>query len=430
MTNDHITHALLIDQTFRLADEEEIDPWSMRSKSRKQQIVKLFWFSMLDGLRLGRPCYIRVIHILKNIKVTLNEAGGNARQVNAAIDLEFIQVMINAGVFQKEDVITLITGVVSITKELLKPNRIKDFTTKWNPCSDMLSSSTDTHAAFCKCLVFLFNQTNILRIDTINDRCRKIIPTLKDKGIDREKDRFKCKLDSGKITLDRTKEWISNSIQRSIAANFVDVDLLKAGNSTEFEKVLATGFCHMLLNSQNPTTIKPETFRLDRKQLLSIAGEIECMVDTTVLMTGTAHIIGNHFDRETQKEILDNIGKAIKDCSSCDVLNERFRQSIDIELSKTSLDEATQAKIKETAPKFCSDENPVFNLFYTRVLEIWMKRFSKSPITEKDVLGLGYGQIIIQQIIRTTDVARRIYDISVQVHGEYYNRLIMEQACA
>ena len=426
-TNEKITHALLIDQTFQIADEEEINPWGMRSKSRKQQSLKLYWFSMLDGLRLVRPCYARVIHILKTIKSTLIEAGGNKRQVNAAIDIEFIQVMIHAGVFQKEDVINLITGAVSITEALLKPNRIKNFTTKWNTQRDMLFSSMDIHAAFCKSLVFVYNQTNVLRIDTINDRCRKMIRTLKNWGIDHEKENFKCKMDSGKISLDRTKEWILNSIKRSIAANYVDIDLLRAGNSTEFEKVLATGFCHLLLNSPNPATTKPETFRFDHKQLLSIAGEIECMIDTTVLMAGTAHIIGkHHLKRETQKEILDNIGKAIKDCTSCDILNERFGQSLDIELSKTSLDEAKQTKIKKTVPTFCSDENTVFNLFYIRVLEIWMKRFSKSPITEKDILGLGYGQIIIQQIIHTTDVARRIYDISVQVHGERYNRLILE----
>ncbi len=106
--------------------------------------------------------------------------------------------------------------------------------------------------------------------------------------------------------------------------------------------------------------------------------------------------------------------------------SQEFESFVRAELSQTSLGDVVQDEIVEAVSKYGRVGHAVHNLFQTRTLNIWKRRFEKSQFGEKDVAEFKFGQNLMPRITRSADLARRIFDISLLVHGDLYNRLIRE----
>ena len=96
------------------------------------------------------------------------------------------------------------------------------------------------------------------------------------------------------------------------------------------------------------------------------------------------------------------------------------------ELCKTSLDALEQKTVLTNVDRVAKPGNPVYALFKTRVVAFWKKRFAKIPMETQDTEHLQAGAILIPLITKSSDAARRVFDLNVLVHGERYNRLIAE----
>ena len=99
-----------------------------------------------------------------------------------------------------------------------------------------------------------------------------------------------------------------------------------------------------------------------------------------------------------------------------------------VELSKTALDDDTCQEIVKTVFKYGEPSSHPYRLFKKRILKIWMMRITKSSISEGDLNGLNHGKVVIPRIVKATDMACRIFDVNIRVHGDLYNRLIRQAA--
>jgi hypothetical protein len=103
-----------------------------------------------------------------------------------------------------------------------------------------------------------------------------------------------------------------------------------------------------------------------------------------------------------------------------------FKKALEIELSKTSITTEGRESIIGTVSGCCEPGNVVYNLLERRVLKVWNLSYSELTVCEKDMADLSFGKVIIPRIAKTTDMARRIIKVNLQVHGGLYNRLILE----
>ena len=89
----------------------------------------------------------------------------------------------------------------------------------------------------CKCLEFLLDRVNVMRIDAANTRLRLIAPVIRDHGVDYERGKFQDKLNDGTLTLQRTTDWIQSSIKNGLQKNIINLDDLKEGKAAPYVEV-------------------------------------------------------------------------------------------------------------------------------------------------------------------------------------------------
>ena len=105
-----------------------------------------------------------------------------------------------------------------------------------------------------------------------------------------------------------------------------------------------------------------------------------------------------------------------------------FKNSLEIELSKTALDDDTCREIMDTVSKYSESGSHLHSLFKNRISKIWMLRIAKLSISDKDLNCLNHCKVIVPRIVKSTDMASRIFDVNIRVHGDLYNRLIHQAA--
>ena len=110
--------------------------------------------------------------------------------------------------------------------------------------------------------------------------------------------------------------WVLSSINWAVDTKFVDLERLKAGSKDEYDKVLRTGFCHMLLNTRSYATIQPgsfpETFGFDKERMISLEDDLNCMTSIAALLAVTACVTKDRL--EICESTLDNDEQRVKHC--------------------------------------------------------------------------------------------------------------------
>ena len=130
--------------------------------------------------------------------------------------------------------------------------------------------------------------------------------------------------------------WVLSSINWAIDTKSVDLERLKTGNRDEYDKVLRTGFCHMLLNTKGYASIQPgsfpETFGFDKERMIILEDDLNCMISITALLAVTACVIKDRlkiceitFDNDEQRtkhcktkadSIAGIVGENVKGCNT------------------------------------------------------------------------------------------------------------------
>lgn len=98
------------------------------------------------------------------------------------------------------------------------------------------------------------------------------------------------------------------------------------------------------------------------------------------------------------------------------------------EFSVIALDAEIQDRLMKDVMFDAACGSPVHKLFKSRIVQAWLKIFSKGTMPDEDKRNLKLGHFLINRIIHSCDVARRVVDISMRIHSEYYNKLIASAA--
>lgn len=118
-------------------------------------------------------------------------------------------------------------------------------------------------------------------------RLRHIAPVVQAFGASHQCTKFQEKLNSGILTLDRTKDWIAAFFECE------EQEDLRAGNG--FDALHTTAVLSIVTSNACPSnTTIPETLLLELPRLIVFRREYNRIVDGITLLANTAHTIGNH----------------------------------------------------------------------------------------------------------------------------------------
>jgi hypothetical protein len=216
MTNEQLAHELLLDPTFQLDESGGCNVGDPVFRRIRESFHKAFWESLVDDLKLERPCYVRVLRVLKEICDGIVDLAGAREEGNITeiIDHDFIQMRAETGNYSFIDAMSLVRGVVGVIQRVQAPIRDTETKEKWAALQEKIYSATiDTGARVtCDCLEFLLERVNIMRIDAANARLRLISPVIRDHGADYERGKFEDKLKNGTLTLERTTAWFERTM--------------------------------------------------------------------------------------------------------------------------------------------------------------------------------------------------------------------------
>ena len=212
MTNEQLAHELLLDPTFQL--DEHGGPNSSENPTFyriRETFHNAFWNSLVDDLTLGRPCYIRVIRVLAEIRDGINDLAGSRSSGNITeiVDLDFIQTQADKGLYCWDSCMRLIGSIVEVVQLVQAPARDQQTKDKWKEVKVAMekaaADAADQPRSFCRALEFLLDRVNAMRIDAANARLRLIAPVLRDHGTDYERGKLADKIKDGSLTLERTE---------------------------------------------------------------------------------------------------------------------------------------------------------------------------------------------------------------------------------
>ena len=315
MTNEQLAHELLLNPAFQLDESGGCGVENPVFHRIRESFHQAFWDSLVDDLRLERPCYVRVLRVLGEIRDGISDLAGSREQGGIAevIDLDLIKQQAEAGLYGWRSCVKLLGEVVSIITRVQAPHRDEETKAQWaERHKELLAADADTQPrAFCKALEFLLDRVNAMRIDAANARLRLIAPVIKNHGIDYERGKFQGKLKDGSLTLERTKAWIHHAIQAAVATETVNMDELLEGKPAAYIRVHAKA---MISLTTDPKAIKettcPETLLFDiarinelRRELFEAAALSSLFITTAHAVTATKHPAASTLLQEVERVV-------------------------------------------------------------------------------------------------------------------------------
>ncbi len=279
MTNEQLTHELLLDPTFQLDDTGGCNIGDAVFRRMRESFHQAFWDSLVDDLRLETPCYVRVIRVLGEIRDGIVDLAGEGESIDEVVDVDFIRTRAEAGNYGFSDAARLFGDVVRIILRVQAPTRDAETRGEWSALENKIAAVTLDSAARVTCdgLEFLLERVNAMRIDAANSRLRLIAPVIREHGLDYARGKFADKIRDGTLTTDRTIAWL----HRAMASAPADItERFADGLPSAALEMHALAIVSLVGSNAAPVTAEtaPETLLFDVHRLVSMQQQFESLL--------------------------------------------------------------------------------------------------------------------------------------------------------
>jgi hypothetical protein len=271
MTNEQLAHELLLEPTFQLDEDGGFHLQNPIFRRIRETFHQAFWDSLVDDLRLATPCYVRVLRVLAEIRDGVKDIATQwstgAAAIDEAVDLDFIKAQAEAGRYTWTNCRNLIEAVVVVIQRVQAAKRDEETRTLWAALAERMehAAPAEQPRAFCAAIEFLLGRVNAMRIDAANTKLRLIAPVIKDHGVEYERGKFQDKLNDGVLTLERTTNWVRDTLRAELAAERLSLDDLLSGRPVDYLRVHYAGMVRLVTESDHPVVPAdcPETLSFD-----------------------------------------------------------------------------------------------------------------------------------------------------------------------
>ena len=123
MSNEKLSHELLLDSTFQLDEGGGCSAENPVFHSIRQTFHHAFWDSLVCNLRLDTPCYVRVLRVLTEIQDGIyNLAAGTKGPKNdnivEVVDVDYILQQAEKGLYDWSNCKSLIEAIFTIIHQV------------------------------------------------------------------------------------------------------------------------------------------------------------------------------------------------------------------------------------------------------------------------------------------------------------------------
>jgi hypothetical protein len=434
INNEQLAHELLLNPNFQFNDEDNSSEDSIIHRIKKS-FNTVFWDSLKDDLKCSPPSYVRTLRILEEIRNGIIDVAGNKEEKNISeiIDIDFIKQQADANLYTWDNCQRLISSIVDVIQKIQSPQRDNETKAKWKLIKqEMVNAQNEAFIieqprALCNALEFVLNRINILRIDAANARLRLIAPVIKVHGIDYERGKFQCKLDSGTLTLERTQNWFSSNIRSEVASTEVSLEKLLEGKASAYIHVHSAAMLSLVSNQTIIIAeVCPETLLFDEHKLSMIQQEFNYIVSSITIIIKIKNIIPNNI---TNSQVLTNITEFLTSNTKSEINFEETILEINKFLKKSSLTPENHEKLFKNLKKSSEVEDAVNKLMTQRIKTVWKKLMKNETVSNDLNNNLNFAiNAFIPRIEKVVAKLVLLTNLNRTVHLAIYNKIINEES--
>lgn len=426
--NEQLAHELLLNPSFQLDENNICCNINPIYKKISDIFHKSFWNSLNDDLNLSKPCYTKVIRIIKEIYdsiVDISHFSNNKETLNniKTIDIEHITKEIESDNYNWDNNIQLFNFIITIILKLQCQHRNEETKIKWNDILLSIHSSKqeDKSKIICQALKLFLDLINTIRIDYANKRLQLIAPVIKIHGVNYEKSKFQDKLDKGTITIERTYNWINNILQKEISSNNIDITSVIEDNTKTFIHIHTTAFMSLItdftqINKENC----PETLLYDVPHISSIQTIFKEIVIISIIFITCAQVLNNT--------------KIIKDVQTFEKIVELFSYDLNFNideviikinnllLTDSSLNEINRNVLINNLNNHIKPTNKIYQLLHQRMCTFWFKFVITGQPT--NMLFINSIKSLIPLIKKSICKIQKLINLNRAVHGILYKKIL------
>ncbi|KAI9366898.1 T-complex 11 [Zopfochytrium polystomum] len=442
MSNEQLAHELTLDPDFALKKPE----LSALETQVRDSVRKIFFDDVRSSFARGEylPHLIDFItDIRKQLLSMVSEKGKIAADLVEFMDVEFIHQKI---VTKTLDLKGLLSFVITKMSQLCAPIRdqaVRDL----NASLNAVAGSAD----FVGVIEGILGLLDDMKLDLANFRLQSLKPHLKDVAVEYERGHFKTALESGSVTLDRTKEWLSRSVrlQEEVARARNPEGIAIPENRVRYTDAFHDAILGLVFGWNGSAVVKdsaageastsapdtdgalPETLVMDAVRLNKFQNEAQKLVIIAALIMLSQNIVTEiRGDKAFVIGLKENLLALLNDPEGLTLDNLSLQvvakiSEILLQRRNKQLGEDKVALIKTMVEKTMSTKDPVFNLVRRRVMAA-----IKAHIVTGTFKREGLDRAGLEPV--RTELESFSYKVSVwvrfngEVYTEYYDSILKE----
>ena len=252
MKPDQLGYEVLYDPNFQFPDYDyDQDYYSQTNKP----FHDMHWNQIIEDfqetpMKLDRMCML-LVEIRDGLNTLIRPPA-----IYLNVDLESIKNQAENGQFSCADFKVLINTFVDKIKEVQKPAREHETNFKWEIISKKIDEATPEQLPniVLETGKFLWERLGTVRIDFVNGHIKLISGVLVENGVGWAREKFDEAVQTGQITLETTKTWLSNAI-------------VKGGTQPEVLDVVSEALLNLIRGPEISESTLPAILRFDLKRV-------------------------------------------------------------------------------------------------------------------------------------------------------------------
>ncbi|KAI8855011.1 T-complex protein 11-domain-containing protein [Chytridium lagenaria] len=297
LSNEQLAHELTLDPDFSLKKPQ----LSELEEAIRTQARKAFFDSVQQAFDRKEFIYYVpdfIEDIRKQILAMVSEKGKIAAEIKEVLDIELIKQQIDKKVVNLKSLLTYIVSKMAQLCAPIRDSAMRSVTAHVaalpeSPFTDAAEPLSRLSSIFDAILVILDD----MRLDLANFRLQSLRPHLRPQAAEYERGKFATALERGEITLDRTKQWLSDSAKEkegvAKARNPEGVDIPE--NRVRYTDIFheaALGLVFSPPATGSHDAVLPETLLLDASRLRKFQEEAQKLNVVAALLTLTQNTVG------------------------------------------------------------------------------------------------------------------------------------------
>ncbi|GET00023.1 T-complex protein 11-domain-containing protein [Rhizophagus clarus] len=417
LTNEQLAHEIIIDPEFELQPPKRTE----LEERVRSMATKAFFDSARADFEKGKYD-VWIPNLLSDIKQRLVDlvppTSPLQSSINEILDIDLIKQQTKVGVYNIRNCIVYITNTMLQICAPVRDEQIQE-----------LKNVTDLAEIFKRILEIL----DQMRLDLANYRVKAFRSYLKEHAVDYERRKFELALKSNRLTLDRTRTWLTPTIDsflRTVAERNPENVYLpqhKHNHGIKFDQVYNEALVSFIFQqSIIDKNSCPETFLLDVERLWNFQNEGQAITIVAALLMLTKNVATNQANFSSDDDNLPKLkdtlfvllldGDTTIDNLTAEILN----------YLPSSLSSETQSLVKSMVSKTLSQSDKVFSLLSRRIQGVVKQHLQTGQFPKKETLA-QYGVLTVakelEQLSKKICVLGRY---NREVYASWYDTVIKE----